>query len=195
MHETIELAKRHIGFDENIADRVLEIELNSKSTKDAKKLHNWARQVGCSIQRAEMFTRLSINENGILFARIDPEHYVEDIVVNFFANRFPMYVIVLESRRGCFVKKKNQQLAIVNDRMENVIYRLEKNLDTNDILCDLLDFDDKMIWKVFYNSASIMQRKNKRYFMRNIPKKYHELPGLEEEKIAFDGNQSLLAYD
>jgi len=192
------MAKRHVGFDGEIIGELSRQEktvVENKSSNESMKLHNWSRQVGCSIHRTEMFTRLNINEKGILFARIDPEHHVEDIVVDFFTERFPMFIVVLESRRGCFVKKKGQQLTIVKNRMENVIRKLESDLEGNDILCDLLDFDDKMIWNVFYNSANIPARKNSRYFLHNVPKKFHDLPGLEEERRAFDGNQSLLAFE
>ena len=194
----IELAKRHTSFEQQIADSMLaqdSSEAQYKATKEASKLYSMARQVSGAIHMTESFTRLDIHEKGILSARIDPEHYVEDIIADFFAERFPMYVIVLESRRGCFIKKKGQRIAIIKDRMESVIHKLEKELDGCDILCDLLDFDDKSIWKVFYNASNIKARENKAYFQKHIPKKYHNLPGLEEERRAFEGNESLLAYE
>lgn len=197
MHELIQQAKRNNKFDQKL---VLELEqqqdneIKYKSTRQSRKLYEWSRQVGCAIHKTEAFTRLKISEKGILYARIDPEHKVEDIVVNFFAERFPMYVIVLESRRGCFIKKKGQKLTIVRRRMELVIKKLESELADDDILGDLLDFDDQSIWKIFYSSANIMERKNKSLFQKNIPKKYHDLDGLAEEKRVFDGNESLLAF-
>lgn len=198
VYKMIELAKRHVGFDQRIVDTVLEqdsAETEYKATKESRKLYELARQVGSSVHKTEAFTRLDINEKGILFTRIDPKHYIEDIVADFFAERFPMYIIVLESRRGCFVKKKGQRLAIIKDRMESVIAKLEKNFDGIDILCDLLDFDDRSLLRVFYSSANIMERKNKRYFLRNVPKKYYQFPGLAEEKSVFDGNHDLMAYE
>lgn len=197
INKRIELTKRHVAFEQQIEDSALtqdSSEAYYKTTKEAKKLYNMARQVSNSIHRIESFTRLDIDEKGILSARIDPEHYVEDVIAEFFAERFPMYIIVLESRRGCFIKKKNQKIAIVHNRMESVICKLKKELDGCDILCDLLDFDEKSIWKVFYNASNIKERKNKAYFQRSITKKYQNLQGLTEEKIAFEGNESLLAY-
>ena len=193
----IESAERHSGFNQRIIDVVLsqcDAEARCKATNESRKLYEWARQVSCDLEKTKAFTRFEIHEKGILYASISPEHYIEDLVADFFAERFPMFVIVLESRRGCFVKKKGQRAAVVNERMESVLAKLDRNLENDNMLCDLLDFDDKSIWRIFYNSANIKQRNNRKYFLRNMPRKYHDLQGLDEEKNAFDGNQRLLAY-
>ena len=165
--------------------------INSLSTPEARQVYNWNRQVGNTYQRARAFARLKISKCGIVHSKIDPEHYVEDIVARWFLSRFPIFTIMIESKRGTFVISKDSGLTIYKEKIQDLLPEFEKTLPENKILADLEDFNDDEFWEKYYGSQFIRERKNRRYFLHNIPKKFHNWESLALEKKSFEKNKCL----
>ncbi len=212
------LARRHSKFDQKVIGILktqTNSEINSLSTKEARQVYNWNRQVASTYQRARAFARLKISKHGIVYGKIEPGHYVEDLVANWFLSRFPIFIIMIESQRGTFVISKDKELIVYKEKIEKLLPEFEKLQPENNILKDLEDFNDDMsemlgisehfkntskedvfneFWKKYYDSQFIKERKNRRYFLHNIPKKFHKWDSLELEKKRFEKNKVLTKF-
>jgi len=180
--------------------------IETKLTTPARNYYNMARAVSNEIHYNKMFTRLKIEENKILTGYIQPVHSVEDLILEFFYNRFPKYAIIL------FSGKKNKTYMIspkqISDdlkKLKIIKYSIEKdylignsNLKLKKVLSiispilakynsinPLLDkeLDSKELFESFYESQFIKSRENLRLFNHNMPKKYQEKKDMEIERI------------
>ena len=180
--------------------------IETKLTTPARNYYNMARAVSNEIHYNKMFTRLKIEENKILTGYIQPVHSVEDLILEFFYNRFPKYTIIL------FSVKKNKTYMIspkqISDdlkKLKIIKYSIEKdylignsNLKLKKVLSiispilakynsinPLLDkeLDSKELFESFYESQFIKSRENLRLFNHNMPKKYQEKKDMEIERI------------
>ena len=169
-------------------------QIDSISTLEARQAYNWNNQVAYCYQRARAFSRLEINKHGIVYGKIEPEHFVEDLVARWFLERFPIFTIMIESSRGTFVISKDSPLKTYKESIKTLLPSFERNLPENPLLKDLEDFNDESYWEKYYNSQFIKSRKNKRYFLHNIPKKFHNWESLKHEKKRFCGNRELSEF-
>ena len=198
MIEYFNLADRHKNFDIKVMERLEKqgrAEIEALSTAEARQVYNWNRQVAGCYQRSRAFSRLKISKNSIVYGKIEPEHFVEDLVARWFLSRFPMFTIMVESSRGTFVVSKEEGLTIYKESIDRLLPEFEKILPENDILSDLGSFKEDDFWENYYSSQFINERKNRRYFLHNIPRKFHSWEGLSLEKRRFDKNRMLSEFD
>lgn len=154
------------------------------------------------LHRLKGFTRLE-NREGILYAKVSCVYEIEGFLARFFSDRFSLFPIVIESQRGFFVCV-NGRLSRVVGSFEDVISGLSSTIsDKNasktasktaykdNILHDISEVDSKQLWKKYYNSQFIKSRENKRYFLHNVPKKFHAIDSLQTERDAFIGCKKL----
>ncbi|MBW3017357.1 DUF4130 domain-containing protein [Candidatus Woesearchaeota archaeon] len=176
------MIERHKNYDPRILEKLntqTEAELKSLSTSAARKYYNMKRQVHGCLCRAKMFTRLETSKNGILYAHIEPEHHIEDLLIRWFKFRFPLYTIVIETQRGCFVCE-DDGVYKVKKPMAEVVSMLEKNSKEDNILKDL-ELEENA-WEIYLESQFIKPRRNKRQFLKMVPKKFHNWNGMENER-------------
>jgi len=173
MMEEFYLAKRHKNFKQHLWNLVKEqpesLVLN-KATKESKELYSLHRQVSGDYQRTRAFSRLNISEYGILYAKIEPEHRIEDLIAKWFFSRFPLFTIILSSKKGTFVISKDF-FKHSSLSLEEELKQISKSKEIDPLLNDLTDFNT-LSWENIYDSNFIKERKNKKYFQKNIPKKY-----------------------
>ena len=189
INQKIEYAERHRDFDKSLAGAVLEQNprlVNVQATRESRKLYNLCSKVHSELNHLVCFLRFNVNSTGILYAKHTPQNKIEDLILQFFIFRFPLFILVLESKRGIFVGYKNR-IVKYEDSFENVMKKLEKIPKAE--LKDLEQFDNK-IWESFYKSQIIKQRFNKKLFKKQIPKKYLKMQSFEIEKRDFE-NRSL----
>jgi hypothetical protein len=185
---------------EQLKDTILE----SNVTSNAKLYYRMARSVSREIHYHKMFTRLKIHENAILSGIIQPQHAIEDILLKFFYQRFPKFIIILYSRskkRTYFIapielKKLLKNKGILFKSVQNYIIGKSK-LDLKKLLLILIplakgnelfngvldaNLDLNKLFKEFYNSQYIDSRENFRLFFQNMPKKYQNKKDMVVEK-------------
>ncbi|MFH2027987.1 MAG: DUF4130 domain-containing protein [Nanoarchaeota archaeon] len=188
MHKEFNLANRHKNFDKKVYDIVRKqdvVFVENLATPEARRVYNWNRQVAGCYQRSRAFCRMKISKHSIVYCSIDPEHFVEDLVARWFLSRFPMFTIMVESKRGTFVISKTTDLVIYDKKIDELLPEFEKIMPENSILSDLTEFDEDSVWEGYYDSQFIKERKNKKYFLKNIPKKFHNWGSLKVEKEKF----------
>lgn len=176
------MIERHKDYDEKIIEKIetqTEAEIKSLSTPEARKYYNMKRQVSNCLCRAKMFTRFELSKKGVLYAKIKPEHKIEDLLVRWFRFRFPLYSIAVESQRGCFVCT-DDEVYKVKKPLPEVVAELEKEHKEDEILNELPL--DENAWKIYLDSQFIRQRRNKRQFLKMVPKKFHSWQGMDNER-------------
>jgi len=158
--------------------------VESLATVEARQIHNWDRQVSHCIHACKSFIRFEISD-GILLAKVEPEHFVEDIVIKWFKARFPLFTIVISSSRGIF---------IFDDKfhIENSTFNMEILKNNDKLLSELSLVED--VWEDYYASQFIGERKNTKLFKKNIPKKYLNWQVLSTEKKSSNKNKILNLY-
>ncbi len=184
--EYIELAELHSRFDRNLANKVLEQDASlviAKATPESRKLYNQYREVLGDFHRIRSFMRLKISKRGALYASIDSKHRVEEMILNHFVNRFPLFWIVIETDRGCFIGKKGKETSRTNERLETVLERIKTNTPESELLTDIPDFNTAN-WNTYYKSQYIAERKNIRLFRKQFPKKFHSLAEVEGSALS-----------
>lgn len=195
--EEFNLVYRHKDFKIEVfrkLDGQSDFEIEARATKEARIVYNWNRQVAGCYQRSRAFSRLKINEHSIVYGEIEPEHYVEDLVAEWFLSRFPLFTVIIGSKRGTFVVSKDKDLEKFDKGIDELLPKFEKRLPKNEILAELGSFKEDDFWESYYDSQFIKERKNTKYFLKNMPKKFHEWGSLELERKKFRKDKLLTTY-
>jgi len=185
---------------ENLSETILE----SNVTPNAKRFYRMACSVSRELHYFKMFTRLKIHANAILSGIIQPEHAIEDILLKFFYQRFPKFIIILYSSRNSIsyiitpielkISLKNKGILIKSEqdyiigkskldlkKLLSIMIPLAKG---NSLFNGILDpnLDLNKLFKEFYGSQHIESRENYRLFFQNMPKKYQKKKDMVVEK-------------
>ncbi len=117
------------------------------------------KYVKSEAHRLKGFVRFKELKSGILYSEIEPENNIIVMLSNHFKNR-------LKNERWIIKDNKRNIISIYNGKNYCVVDNVDFNidLDTTD------DFED--MWKVFYKTIGIKERKNDRCRMNFMPKKY-----------------------
>ena len=109
------------------------------------------------------FTRFSQLENNILYADISPENNILPILSNHFKKRLKNELwIIHDTKRNILSIYDKKNFYITND---NNFKLLNTNKSDNEITIENM-------WKTFYKTIGIKERKNDRCRMNFMPKKY-----------------------
>lgn len=109
------------------------------------------------------FVRFRELENKVLYAEIEPVNNVLFLISNHFAKRLKHeYWIIKDVKRKIISIYDKKQFIIVND--DEFILSTEKVSEEESLVVDL--------WKVFYKTIGIKERKNDRGRMNFMPKRY-----------------------
>ena len=142
------------------------------------------------IQKAAGLVRFKVSKHGILYTKINPENSIEAALVRFFMERFSKFIIVIASKRGCFIGGKNEVIRI-DDEINNVVKKFEESLPLHPYLKDI---DDNDYYESYYESQLIPERRNTKRFLHELPKKYYNQFNLNHELFASKGSKSLKEF-
>lgn len=133
---------------------------NLKSVQRALKIEKY---VGRENHKFKGFLRFKELENGCLYGEINPENDILFILSRHFQNRLANEYFI--------IKDVNRKILSIYDK-ENIYIVLE-----NDFLLATTNFSSneesmQELWKAFYKTVGIKERKNDRCRMNFMPKKY-----------------------
>lgn len=115
------------------------------------------------IHKYKGFIRFKELENHILYAEISPENDVLSLISNHFKKRLKdeYWIIKDEKRRilSIYDKKKYYIVSLDNFKLNNIL--LSKN-----------ELEIENLWKTFYKTIGIKERKNEKVRRNFMPKKY-----------------------
>ncbi|MHA1915248.1 MAG: DUF4130 domain-containing protein [Promethearchaeota archaeon] len=159
--------------------KIPEVVLRNSGTHMAKKINKMMREVNTESYRAIQFTRTEINNRGVLYGIVLLKHYVIDIVLNYFHERWPQCVI-------CLYNEHTQRTGIINEKgiiieiklpLKSAVETASKGRSIVPYFDDI-QFSGEEIFESLYNSQNIVERENPRYFKSMIPDKCFGLPGM-----------------
>ena len=174
--------KKHKDCTQPILDKAQDLtaeELETAVDGDIIKIRKMVRSVRNEIHKMRGFVRLkSLNEK-VMYGYMDPDHEIGFDVANLLAKRFPRTIIVLGNSSiswvsiftGDEIKKRTENnLKETLNRFEN-IYNTERDED-----------DREEVWETYYKSQYTPERKNRKLFNKNMPKKHLESAGNKTER-------------
>lgn len=132
--------------------------------------HQTLKKVQREGHRMKAFVRFSKSNDGLFFSLIAPDFNVLPLIVSFFKNRYADQVWLLYDVKrsyGFYYDTKIVTEVKVTDQsiVSNVLTEKTIDLDENDILYQNL-------WKQYFKSTNIVERKNIKLHLQHVPKRY-----------------------
>jgi hypothetical protein len=144
----------------NTVKRIPKEILENLGTEDAKIAVSMSREVDNDLHEHKAFLRLSVSPHGILFAKLEKmKHYNEESLLKFFKTRFPMFLLLFESKRGVFTISHNSSILCTKQSLESVLSEFEEKLPIDPLLLDLKEGNYEELWESFARSQLIQERK------------------------------------
>ncbi|MBD3196630.1 MAG: DUF4130 domain-containing protein [Candidatus Lokiarchaeota archaeon] len=180
--EILTYISRHEKFTPSLIKQIKglpDVVLRNLGNPLARKIVKMMKEIGKESYRAIQFTRTSINDRGVLYGVVLLRHKVLDKVLIYFHQRWPQCVI-------CLYNEHTQTTGIMNEKgkikevkmpLEEVVQKISSKRPEVPYFEDI-QFSGKEIFETLYQTQSIAERENKRYFKQMIPDKCYELPGL-----------------
>lgn len=146
--------------------------LENLGTDLAKKAVAMSREVDRDLHAHKAFLRPSVSPHGILHAKLDKmKHHNEKLLIKFFHDRFPDFIIIFESRRGVFIKNQNSFYLITDRPLEKVLEEIEEKHPINPLLKKLNEKNYQKMWESFASSQIIQGRSTSKQVL-NLSKKW-----------------------
>ncbi|MEA2105655.1 MAG: TIGR03915 family putative DNA repair protein [Bacteroidota bacterium] len=134
------------------------------------KINNIQKKVGRESHRVIMFARFQKTVDNIFYASFDPKYNVIPLTVNHFKRRFiDQKWIVFDTRRKYGFYYDLQQVREITIGKNNI------NFETGKVDQDILHVSEKLfqkLWKNYYDSINIKERKNLKVHMQFLPKRF-----------------------
>lgn len=131
------------------------------SNEHVMKIKRTALRVSREAERMRQFVRFEEMENGVLYAKIEPDNNVLEMICPHFADRI--------SSLPWVICDKKRSIAAIYDTKRWVI----TEFDTSKAVW-VAEGEEmyQKLWKKFYDTIAIESRKNERMQMQCMPKKY-----------------------
>jgi len=155
-----------------ILDTPHNIELDF-SNENVVKLNNIQKKVGKEAQRVLMFLRFQKTVDDIYYASFNPKYNVIPLTVAHFRDRFAdQKWVIFDTRRkfGYYYDLENvREITIGNQKV---------NFESGQVNNDVLHVSEKLfqeLWKNYYDTINIKERKNLKVHMQFLPKRFWKL--------------------
>ena len=133
-------------------------------------LYQASRKVSLETHRLKGFVRFQEASDGLLFAAIEPDHDVLSLLAPHFIKRFgnqPWVIYDQRRDKGIYYKKPEMLEIALSDKEFDAI--------TGTIHQHVRSEDEELysaLWKAYYQSINIPERKNTRLMLRLLPRRY-----------------------
>ncbi|MDA3953716.1 MAG: TIGR03915 family putative DNA repair protein [Bacteroidales bacterium] len=134
------------------------------------KINNAQKKVGRESQRVLMFVRFQKTIDDIYYASFDPKYNVIPLTVSHFRNRFAdQKWVIFDTRRkfGYYYDLENVR--------EITIGKQKVSFESGKVNNDILHMSEKLfqkLWKSYYETINIKERKNIKVHMQFLPKRF-----------------------
>ncbi len=150
------------------------------------KLNNMQMKVGREAQRILMFVRFQKTVDNIYYASFDPKYNVIPLTVNHFRNRFAdQKWVIFDTRRkfGYYYDLENVR--------EITIGKQKVDFTSGKVNDDVLHVSEKLfqkLWKSYYDTINIKERKNMKVHMQFLPKRFWKFLPEKDFKMKYELN-------
>ena len=181
--DLIKRISRHANFSPGLLQtikKIPEIIFLNNGTQEAKKILKMVKEIGLEAYRAIQFTRTKLNNRGIIYGKVLLKHKVEDEVLVYFHERWPMCIVCLfnEYRKQTYTIDEDGKLRKFKKPLSVVVEKLGLERPIQPYFEDIKVENEEM-FEALYSSQFIKSRDNRKYFRKMIPKKCMELPGMK----------------
>jgi len=140
-------------------DRII-YQRNLKCVNETLKISNYVKHEN---HKFKGFTRFKELKNKVMYAEINPENNIIELLSNHFKNRIKNeYWIIKDVNRNLISLYNKKDFFIVN----------EEDCKLLDLELSNVELGIEKLWKKFYQTIGIKERKNDRCRMNFMPKKY-----------------------
>ncbi|UIR57770.1 TIGR03915 family putative DNA repair protein [Sphingobacterium sp. SRCM116780] len=133
---------------------------------DILKIKKTVRSVSRERHRMTAFVRFQKMKDGLYFANIEPDFNVLPLIANFFKDRF--------ADQKWLIYDLKRKYGIYYDLQDITEVKFSHTLDRNTIHIHL--DDDELhysyLWKNYFDSVNIKERKNTKLHVQSLPKRY-----------------------
>lgn len=125
-----------------------------------RNIDNLYKKVSRERHRLLGLTRFKEIENGILYARVEPDHNVIALIMPHFARRMRSENFVIHDLK--------RNIAAIYDGNEWII----RDIDVKDIIMIKKEEEYQTLWKTYFSAISIEGKTNPRLQKNNMPRRY-----------------------
>lgn len=139
------------------------------SDPDILLLHQQVKKVNRERHRMKAFIRFVKSADKLYTALIEPDFNILPLILTFFKNRYAdQDWLIYDVKRNYgyhFHHQDLQEVSLSEHQEIPDMYALELSLDPNELAF-------QQLWKTYFNSTTIKERKNSKLHLRHVPKRY-----------------------
>lgn len=142
---------------------------------------NTARKVDREKHRMKAFVRFQKTIDGIYYAPIEPDFNVLPLIATFFKERYAdQYWVIYDVKRKYGLYYNLETVTQIN-------YEFASSINTSKIklpedVTDETELLSSTLWKDYFNSTNIPERKNTKLHLQHVPKRYWKYLNEKEGK-------------
>ena len=150
---------------------VMSVERSDNVSEDYRepvvlKLHQLDRQVHREVHRMHAFVRFAQTTDGLYVSIIEPDFNVLPLLPPHFQGRYPAFRwLIYDRRRHYGIYHEDHTVRFVTFAEEQQ-KRLARELLTSD------EADYQALWKTYFHSVDIPERRNMKLHLRHVPRRY-----------------------
>jgi probable DNA metabolism protein len=135
----------------------------AKNNDIIMKIDKYNQRVSYEAHRFKGFVRFKEISPLTYYASIEPDHNILPLLINHFITRF--------SDQNFIIHDIKREIAIFYDKKDATIIELSKEAGLK-LENHKVDSDFEKLWKTFYSSVNIEERKNEKLRRQHMPKRY-----------------------
>lgn len=131
--------------------------------------HQTLKKVNRERHRMQAFIRFQKTNDGMFFSLIEPDFNVLPILIRFFKNRYT------DQNWLIYDVKRKYGMLYSDGNVEEVTLSEEKSTELNSQKSITLEADElyyQDMWKQYFKSTNIVQRKNMKLHLQHVPRRY-----------------------
>lgn len=134
-------------------------------------LQQYSKSVSRESHRMKAFIRFEKWKDGTFFTSVTPDFNVLPLIIKHFRNRYTdQKWIIYDSKRSYGIYYDLKSVSEVNFDEIDIQYQQQESLPS--IGTDALQSKYELLWKDYFKSTNIKERKNLKLHIQHVPKRY-----------------------
>lgn len=131
--------------------------------------HQTIKKVGRERHRMQAFIRFQNSSDGLFYATVEPDFNVLPLLITFFKNRYrdqPWLIYDLKRNYGIHYNLNGvHEVQLTEEDVQNDMHSTIITLNNEE-----KKYQD--LWKLYFKSTNIVERKNMKLHLRHVPRRY-----------------------
>lgn len=133
------------------------------------KLHQIKKKIGREVHRMHAFVRFQKTQDDIYYAIIEPDFNVLPLLPDHFEKRYPaQHWLIYDGQRryGLYYDQKKTEFVTFTDDHQLQYRQMPAKLMAEE------EADYQVLWKSYFDSVNIKERKNPKLHLQHVPRRY-----------------------